>query len=46
MTKEQFKNYDKNTAYCQCCNRNVDIKNVSYRNLHLDGTVRRCNFCD
>lgn len=46
MTKEQFEKYDKNTAYCKCCNRIIDIKNISYRNLHLDGTAKRCNFCD
>lgn len=46
MTKEQFKKYDKNTAYCKCCNRIIDIKNISYKNLYLDGTAKRCNFCD
>ena len=46
MTKEQFKKYDKKVAYCKCCNRMIDIKNVAYRNLHLDGTAKRCNFCD
>lgn len=46
MTKEQFEKYDKDTAYCECCNRVIDIKNISYRNLHLDGTAKRCNYCD
>lgn len=46
MTKEQFKKYDKNTAYCECCNRVIDIKNISYRNLRLNGTAKRCNLCD
>lgn len=46
MTKEQFKKFEKDTVFCKCCNRMIDTKNVSYRNLHLDGTAKRCNFCD
>lgn len=46
MTKEQFEKYDKDTAYCECCNRVINIKNISYKNLHLDGTAKRCNYCD
>ena len=46
MTKEQFEKYDKDTVYCECCNRIINVKNVSYKNLRLNGTVKRCNFCD
>ena len=46
MTKEQFEKFKKDTVFCKCCNRFIEIKNVSYRNLHLDGTAKRCNFCD
>lgn len=46
MTKEQFEKYNKNTAYCECCDREIDIEYISYRNLRLDGTAKRCNFCD
>lgn len=46
MTKEQFEKYNKNTAYCECCRRTINIKNISYKNLRLDGTTKRCNLCD
>lgn len=46
MTKEQFKNFEKDTVYCECCKRLLDVKYASYRYLRLDGTTKRCNFCD
>ena len=46
MTKEQFEKYDKNVVYCECCGRTLNIKYVAYKNIRLDGTAKRCNFCD
>ena len=46
MTKEQFKNYNKNTVYCNCCNRLLNVQCFSYHRIHLDGTALRCKSCD
>lgn len=46
MTREQFENYKNDTVFCECCNRVIDVKNASYRYMRLDGTVKRCSFCD
>lgn len=46
MTKEQFEKYDKDTVYCECCNRTLDVKCFSYHRIHLDGTAFRCKSCD
>ena len=46
MTKKQYEEFDREQVYCECCGRMINTKNVSYKNLRLDGTTRRCNFCD
>lgn len=46
MTKEQFEKFDKDKVFCECCNRMVEVKNVSYDKIHLDGTAKRCKLCD
>lgn len=46
MTKEQFEKFDKDTVYCECCNRMLDVKCFSYHRIHLDGTALRCKACD
>ena len=45
MTKEQFNNYDKQTAFCINCNKEYDIKNFMYSFIRLDGTSKECRFC-
>ena len=46
MTKEQFEKFDKDTIYCECCNRTLDVQCFSYHRIHLDGTALRCKSCD
>lgn len=46
MTKEQFEKFDKDTVYCECCNRTLDVRYFSYHRIHLDGTALKCKSCD
>lgn len=45
MTKEQFKNYKDKTAYCECCKREMPVKNFMYSYMRLNGTASQCRYC-